>query len=137
MSDKVKTFPTVTGAEGYRISHLAVTCRPLLNSACLAQRHVLSRHSCNVTPTSAYYLLNDYSARPAPGEVWHGPKTVGVEGVKMVKPLRWCFSFCSWIWIWICTSQKPVNGYKRDGTARAQKLFLYKASTSTSVFHVY
>ena len=30
-----------------------------------------------------------------------------------------------------------ANGYKRDGTGRVQKLFLYKASTSTSVFHVY
>ena len=36
-----------------------------------------------------------------------------------------------WFWIWIYTSQKPINGYKRDGTGRAQQLFLYKASTST------
>ena len=28
------------------------------------------------------------------------------------------------IWIWMYKSQKPINGYKRDGTGRAQKLFL-------------
>ena len=32
-----------------------------------------------------------------------------------------------WIWIWIYTSQKPINGYKRDGTGRAHQLFLYRS----------
>ena len=39
-------------------------------------------------------------------------------------------AFCSWIWIWIWiyTSQKPINGYKRDGTGRAHQLFfLYRS----------
>ena len=33
----------------------------------------------------------------------------------------------NWIWIWIYTSQTPINGYKRDGTGRAQQLFLYRS----------
>ena len=32
-----------------------------------------------------------------------------------------------WIWIWMYTSQKPINGYKRDGTGRAHQLFLYRS----------
>ena len=36
-------------------------------------------------------------------------------------------SFSVWIWIWIYTSQKPINGYKRDGTGRAHQLFLYRS----------
>ena len=37
------------------------------------------------------------------------------------------YSILFWIWIWIYTSQKPINGYKREGTGRAQQLFLNRS----------